>query len=98
MHQERLPMPKIRAAQGRGPVEAPDWVSLGISATAAVECLCRARDAGWLTLLLLWEEYRERHPDGVGYSWFCEIYGAWKSRLTPTMRQTHIAGERMLVD
>jgi transposase len=51
-----------------------------------------------VTLLLLWEEYREQHTDGVGYSWFCEIYQAWKGRLTPTMRQTHIAGERMFVD
>jgi transposase len=51
-----------------------------------------------VTLLLLWEEYRGPHPDGLGYSRFCEIYPEWKGRLTPTMRQTHIAGERMFVD
>ena len=27
-----------------------------------------------VTLLLLWEEYRGRHPDGLGYSLFCEIF------------------------
>ena len=51
-----------------------------------------------VTLLLLWEEYHGRHPDGLRYSRFCEIYQKWKRRLTPTMRQTHIAGERMFVD
>src|SRR5262249_48086782 len=51
-----------------------------------------------VTLLLLWEEDRGRHPGGLGYSRFCEIYQAWKGRLAPTMRQHHIAGERMFVD
>jgi transposase len=27
-----------------------------------------------VTLQLLWEEYRERHPDGYRYSRFCELY------------------------
>ena len=145
MPQERLPMRKIREVLrlgAEGLSKRRIGASLGISATAAVECLHRARRAGlswplpeglddaalelrlyppaisekverplpdWsrihrelrragVTLLLLWEEYREQHPDGVGYSWFCETYQAWKGRLTPTMRQTHIAGERMFVD
>jgi transposase len=51
-----------------------------------------------VTLMLLWEEYRAQHPDGYGYSQFCERYRQWKGRLTPTMRQTHPAGERMFVD
>ncbi|MEI4234130.1 hypothetical protein [Roseovarius sp. D22-M7] len=25
-----------------------------------------------VTLVLLWEEYRAAHPDGYGYTWFCE--------------------------
>ncbi len=50
------------------------------------------RRAG-VTLALLWEEYRGVHPDGFGYSWFCEHYGAFKSRLRPTLRQSHVAGE-----
>jgi transposase len=24
-----------------------------------------------VTLNLLWQEYREAHPDGYGYTWFC---------------------------
>jgi transposase len=116
--------------------------SLGLSATAAGDCIRRARAAGvawpqaaeltdaalerllypvvttlehrrpqpeWgtvhrelkragVTLQLLWEEYRTVHPDAHGYSQFCELYRQWKLRLSPTMRQTHVAGERLFVD
>lgn len=51
-----------------------------------------------VTPALLWEEYRAAHPDGFGYSWFCEHYGAFKSRLRPPMRQSHAAGEKVFVD
>src|ERR1044071_9650316 len=51
-----------------------------------------------VTLMLLWEEYRQREPDGYGYSRWCELYRAWEGRLSPTMRQTHPAGERLFVD
>ena len=36
--------------------------------------------------------------DGYGYSRFCELYRAWEGRLSPTMRQAHVAGERLFVD
>ena len=48
-----------------------------------------------VTLQLLWEEHRGTHPDGYGYSRYCELYRAWEGRLSPTMRQLHVAGERM---
>ena len=51
-----------------------------------------------MTLSLLWEEYRAVHPQGLGRTQFCEHYRRWKGRLTPTMRQTHIAGDKMFVD
>ena len=51
-----------------------------------------------VTLTLLWEEYRQREPDGYGYSRWCELYRGWEGRLSPTMRQSHPAGERMFVD
>ena len=51
-----------------------------------------------MTLALLWEEYRTGAPDGFGYSWFCGLYQAWVGRLKPTLRQVHVAGERMFVD
>ena len=51
-----------------------------------------------VTLQLLWEEHRASHPNGYGYSRFCELYRAWEGRLSPTMRQTHVAGEKLFVD
>jgi transposase len=51
-----------------------------------------------VTLALLWEEYRAVHPDGYGYSRFCELYTRWEGKLSPVMRQRHAAGERLFVD
>jgi transposase len=51
-----------------------------------------------VTLRLLWEEHRAVFPEGYGYSRFCELYREWEERLLPTMRQTHVAGERLFVD
>ena len=51
-----------------------------------------------VTHALLWEEYRAGAPDGFGYSWFCDLYRGWAGRLKPTMRQTHLAGEKLFVD
>ena len=50
------------------------------------------------TLELLWQEYRDKHPGGYGYSRFFDLFRVWQKRVSPTMRQTHIAGEKMLVD
>src|SRR5262249_797800 len=58
----------------------------------------RERGRPGVTLMLLWEEYRQGEPDGYRYSRWCELYRAWESRLSPTMRQAHPAGERMFVD
>jgi transposase len=51
-----------------------------------------------VTLALLWQEYRAEHARGYAYSWFCERYGEWRKCVTPTMRQTHLAGEKLFVD
>ena len=51
-----------------------------------------------MTLALLWEEYRAGAADGFGYSWFCDLYRAWVGRLKPTLRQVHLAGEKLFVD
>jgi transposase len=51
-----------------------------------------------VTLALLWEEYRGHHPDGYGYSRFCDLYVEWRHGITATMRQTHTAGEKLFVD
>ena len=140
MPQERLPMRNIRDVlrlSANGLSKRKIAASLGLSATAAGDCIRRAREAGvawplaaeltdaalerllyrsaapvekrrpepdWamvhrelkragVTLQLLWEEYRAAHPDGHGYSRFCQKYHEWKLRLSPTMRQTHLAGD-----
>lgn len=51
-----------------------------------------------VTLLLLWQEYREAYPDGYGYSRFCERFRRWQKHLKPSLRQTHKAGEKCFVD
>ncbi len=51
-----------------------------------------------VTLMLLWEEYRELHPDGYGYTQFCEHYRRFAKRVDVVMRFGHRAGERMFVD
>jgi transposase len=51
-----------------------------------------------VTLALLWQEYRAEHAQGYAYSWFCERYSDWRKRISPTMRQTHLAGEKLFVD
>jgi transposase len=52
-----------------------------------------------MTLLLLWQEYKETHPeDGYQYSRYCELYRAFEKRLDVVMRQVHRAGEKAFVD
>jgi transposase len=51
-----------------------------------------------VTLALLWQEYRAEHAQGYAYSWFCERYSDWRKCISPTMRQTHVAGEKLFVD
>jgi transposase len=55
------------------------------------------RRAG-VTLQLLHLEYLERHPDGYHYTKFCEVYREWVTQRAPTMRQVHVAGDKMFVD
>ena len=43
-------------------------------------------------------EWMRAYSDGYGYSRLCELYRAWEVRLSPTMRQAHVAGERLFVD
>ncbi len=51
-----------------------------------------------VTLQLLWQEYRRDHPDGYGYSYFCQHYRAHVGRIDVVMRQAHRAGEKLFVD
>jgi len=51
-----------------------------------------------VTLMLLWEEHRAAEPNSYSYSRFCEIYRSFAERLMPTMRQAHVAGDKLFVD
>ncbi len=68
-------------------ISVPDWTHLHTE----------LRRPG-VTLRLLWVEYREAHPDGYGYSQFCDHYRQWAGHLQPTMRLPHKAGEKLFVD
>jgi transposase len=52
-----------------------------------------------VTLNLLWEEYRQDHPnDGYGLTQFCDIYRQWRKAVDLVMRQEHKAGEKAFSD
>jgi transposase len=51
-----------------------------------------------LTLQLAWEEYRQVHPEGYGYSRFCELYQRWRGKQDVVLRQMHQPGEKGFVD
>jgi transposase len=51
-----------------------------------------------VTLMLLWQEYKEIHPHGYQYSQFCHRYRQWAAKIDPVMRQEHRGGEKMFVD
>jgi transposase len=79
-----FPPPEVRSSTSR---TEPDW------SYNHAELKRRG-----VTLALLWQEYRAEHAQGYAYSWFCERYSDWRKRISPTMRQTHLAGEKLFVD
>src|ERR1039458_795126 len=40
-----------------------------------------------VTRRLLWQEYKSKHPDGVGITQFGRHFAQWKSRAIPTMHK-----------
>ena len=51
-----------------------------------------------VTLILLWDEYKAKYPDGYQYSQFCVLLRKWQQKLNLVMRQEHLAGEKLFVD
>jgi transposase len=74
-------------AQGQRRRAEPEWAALA-----------RELKRPGVTMTILWEEYREVHPEGYGYSRFCDLLRGFERRLTPVMRQHHVAGEKAFVD
>ena len=56
------------SAPAKRSAQAPDWQAIH-------EELAKHKN---LNLQFMWEEYREQHPDGLGYSRFCELYREWR--------------------
>ena len=65
----------------------PDWAALA-----------REMKRPGVNLTVLWEEYGAAHPGGYSYSRFCELYRDFERQLSPTMRQHHVAGDKVFVD
>lgn len=52
-----------------------------------------------VTKQLLWQEYVERNSRNYySYPQLCRHYKTWASKLQPSMRQNHIAGEKLFID
>ncbi len=69
-------------------VAEPDWSALHNELT-------RHKN---LTIMLLWQEYKQSNPSGYQYSHFCTLYNRWHKKLDLSMRQEHRAGEKLFVD
>src|ERR1700683_3649852 len=76
-----------RSKRGHRRCAEPDWPAVH-----------RELKRKHVTLLIVWDEYIAANPGGYSYSRFCELYRGFESQLSPTMRQTHAAGERLFVD
>ncbi|HXA02806.1 MAG TPA: hypothetical protein VNW99_12505, partial [Cytophagaceae bacterium] len=51
-----------------------------------------------VTKYLLWEEYKRKYPDGLSDTQFRTLFSLWKSRIRPSMRMEHKAGDKMYID
>jgi transposase len=51
-----------------------------------------------VTLMILWEEYKEQYPEGLMYAQFCGRYRQFKKANKLTMHIEHKAGEEVQVD
>lgn len=66
----------------------PDWSAM----TKAL------RQHKGVTLQLLWHEYKQQHPNGYGYSRYCQLYRKHCASIDVVMRQPHVFGEKCFVD
>ena len=81
----------------------PDLASVVVSKKpmpnyAYIHSELKKRKKTKVTLMLLWEEYKELNPNGYEYTQFGHYYRKFKQKLNPSMRMTHIAGEKLYVD
>ena len=80
---ERQLLGRAAVTQGQRRRAEPDW-----------SALARELKRPGVTMTILWEEYRETHSEGYGYSRFCDLLRGFEQRLTPVMRKHHVVGEK----
>ena len=51
-----------------------------------------------MTRLLLWTDYRKKHPDGYSLSQYKSYFAKWKAQVNPSMHIEHKAGDKLYVD
>jgi transposase len=51
-----------------------------------------------VTRLVLWDEYKKLHPDGLARSQFNHYFALWRAQVNPTMKMNHKAGDKLYVD
>lgn len=86
--EQRLAGQPQRSTDNAPPRVMPDWA----------EVHQQMKRKG-VTLMLLWQEYKEQHPDaGYQYSQFNHHYRQWLGSVDVVMRQTHRVGEKLFVD
>src|SRR5580700_11075949 len=51
-----------------------------------------------VTRQMLWQQYRQAHPNGLGVSQFKRYYAQWKAQVNPTMHMEHKAGDKLYID
>lgn len=77
--------PRPTLFEAKGPT--PDWALVSLE----------LKRKG-VTRRLLWQEYIEQNADGLGYSRYCELFYDWLKKSRLSMRQHHVAGEKLFVD
>jgi len=82
--EERLYGPKVKPGTAR-PLPDPEYIHA-------------ERKRPGVTLELLHLEYLDANPQGYRYTAFCEHYRRWVDKHRLSMRQVHVAGEKMFVD
>ncbi|MDR0196561.1 MAG: hypothetical protein LBI73_15705 [Myroides sp.] len=50
------------------------------------------------TRLILWEQYKEKYPEGVQYNRFCEAYSNWCAQGKGYVLIEHKVGEKLFID
>ena len=83
------------ALQARLYLQAP---AVGSRPTPDFAELHRELSRKGVTRMLLWQEYKARHPDGWQYSVFCDRYRRWLATQDPVLRLEHAPGDKLFVD